>query len=118
MGLLWSNRVIPLAMKGMEGQMHGRQFLVRDLDLGGIAPRIPFRLHLQPFAGRGRPDQVDHDFVAHQRSSPPVQADMGKQPMFNLVPLARPRWQMTHRHLQPRRRRKMLQRQLYVCVSA
>ena len=34
--------------------------------------------------------------VAHQRATTPVASDVGEHAMFDLVPLARARWEVTH----------------------
>src|SRR6266571_8214068 len=87
--------VIPLAVKGVRRDPDRGQGFVRDLDVRGIAARVALGVDPQPLLGGGGADQVDDDLMALQRTPPPVQADVGKEAMLDLVPLARPRWQMT-----------------------
>ena len=96
------DRVVPLAVKGIPGNLHQCQFLVTDLTALRIGVGVEFSLNLQASGGRGIGDQVDDDLEADQRPPTPVLADVGKQAMLDLIPLARARWQMTDRDRQAR----------------
>ena len=54
----------------------------------------------QTSRGRRARDQVDDHLVTDERLPPPVLADKGKQAVFDLVPLAGSRRQMTDRNPQ------------------
>ena len=43
-----------------------------------------------------QPTQADDDFIVEQRATTPILSDMTKQAMFNLVPFARSRREVTH----------------------
>jgi hypothetical protein len=75
--------------------------MVGNLDLGWIGAGIEFRLHLESCARGGRTDQLDDHRMTDQWTTTPVHAEVGKQAMFNRVPFAGARWQMTHSALQP-----------------
>ena len=45
--------------------------------------------------GGGTGDQVDHRRAGEERASAPVLGDKAKEPVLNLVPLARPRRKVT-----------------------
>src|SRR5947209_15510636 len=94
------DRIVPLPMKVMRVQVHSRQLLVLDLHVGSITPRVQFGPDTQPLLRGGRPDQIDDDLVTDQGPTPPIHRDMRKQPMLNLVPLARPRGVMTNGDVQ------------------
>ena len=48
-----------------------------------------------------RSDQLDHGFVTDKGLPLPVEADEGKHPVLDLVPLARPRRKVAHRDGEP-----------------
>src|SRR5712691_2922954 len=77
-----------------------RQLRVGNLHLGWVDAGVQFGLYLEAFARGGGANQFDNHLMADQRTPAPVHADMRKQPMFNLIPLARAGWQMTNRHPQ------------------
>ena len=73
------------------------KFLIGDLDAYWIAVGVEFGFNFQA-RSRGRSsDQIDDHFVADQRFSPLIHADMAEHPMLNLIPLAGPGRKMTHR---------------------
>src|SRR5262249_60396236 len=74
----------------------------------GVQPRLPH----QPGLCGGGGDQGHDGLPARQRPTPPVVADVAEQPVLHLVPLARPRREVAHRHPQPRLVRPLLQRHL------
>ena len=72
------------------------QFRIRDLDPGGVLLPVEPRLDLQPRGGCCAADQIDDRFMADQRTATPVLRNEGKHPVFNLVPLACSRREMTN----------------------
>src|SRR5262249_60143452 len=113
-----SDRVVPLAVDLCRADLHGSQFLVRDLDPGGVRVAVEFRLHPQARFRPGVRDQIDDDLVAGQRTATPVDGDLTEQAVLDLVPLARPRWEMADRNGQPQFVRQALQRHLPQPVAA
>src|SRR5512135_2318057 len=71
----WRNGVVPLAVEIMGTQSDSLHLLLRDLDLGRVAPCIQTGLDLQARRRRRRGDQLDDDLVAHQRPTTPVHCD-------------------------------------------
>src|SRR5207344_1556951 len=69
---------------------------------GGVVAGIQGGLHAQPAAGGGGGDGLDDHLVAGQRSAPPVEGDVGEQPVFDLVPLGGARREVADRDLKPR----------------
>src|SRR5947209_5831691 len=96
------DRIIPLPVKMMRVQVYSRQLLVFDLHLGGITRRVQVGPDTQPLLRSGRPDQINDDLVTDQGPTPPIHRDVRRQPMLNLVPLARPRGVMTDGDIQSR----------------
>src|SRR5215831_16190931 len=81
-------------METMRVQVEGGHLRLGDVATLGVETRIELAPHAQPCRRTGRADQVDNDGQAHERLTPPVAADVGEQPVLNLVPLARPRWEV------------------------
>src|SRR3954463_8497367 len=84
----WCGRdgVVPFAVEVVAGDGEGVDLLFRVLDAGGVGAGVELRADGQPGRGAGGADQVDDDLVAGQRPTPPVQGDLGEQPVFDLVP--------------------------------
>ena len=78
----------------LEGE--ARELLVGDLLALGVAPRVDLASHPKPGARSGRGDRIDDHRKTRQGPPPPVLADERKQPVLDLVPLARPRWKMAN----------------------
>src|SRR3982751_5499062 len=76
--------------------------LIGDLDSRGINVRIKFAFHYQARFRGCRSDEVDDDFMTDQRFASPVLADEGKQTMFDFVPFAGTRWEVTDRDFESR----------------
>src|SRR5512144_919051 len=72
----WRNGVVPLAVEIMGTQSDSLHLLLRDLDLGRVAPCIQTGLDLQARRRRRRGDQLDDDLVAHQRPAASVHRDV------------------------------------------
>ena len=84
-------------MEVIAGNLDGGEFYVSDPHALFALGRIDFSAHRQSLADRGCSDQVYDDFVAHQGLTAPIQADIRKQSMLDLVPLARAWWEVAHR---------------------
>src|SRR5215217_7696823 len=97
-----SDGVIPLPVECVPPKIDLLHLLLRDLDPRGIDTPVQFTGDLQTRLGRRCGDEVDDRLVTHQRLASPVLADEREEPMLDLVPLARPRWEVAHRDLQPR----------------
>ena len=72
----------------MSGDINGSEFVVGDLDAGGVGGGIELAADLETGFGRCRADQLNDDLMADQRLSAPVAGDEGKQAMLDLVPFA------------------------------
>ena len=64
------------------------QFFVRHFDTRWIETLVEFGLDFETLWSRSRRNQVEDDFVTHQRSATPILRDVAKHAMLNLVPLA------------------------------
>src|SRR6266516_218746 len=84
----------------MRCDVHSCQCLIGYRQLGWIDTCVQFGLYLEAFARGCGANEFDNHLMADQRTPTPVHADMRKQSMFNLIPLARAGWQMTNRHPQ------------------
>jgi len=80
----------------MAGEVDGFDLGVGHLYAGRIGILIELAANLEASVGRGGSDKLDDCLVAHQRLTAPILSDERKQAMFDLVPLAGARWQMTH----------------------
>lgn len=83
--------VVPLAVEVVSGEGQGLDLGLGDLDAERVVAVVELGVDLQPGAGRGRPDEVDYDFVADQQSFTPVRDDRGEQltaTYFNVWPLS------------------------------
>src|SRR5512144_439220 len=103
------DRVVPLAVKGIPGHLHRGEFLVANLAALRIGVGVEFGLNLQAGGGGGIGNQVDDNLEADQGPPTPVLADVSKQAMLDLIPLARARRQVTDRDRQARIVGKALQ---------
>ena len=72
-------------MEVVAGEREYVDLLFRVADAGGVGTGVEFGAHGEPGGGMGGADQVDDDLVAGQRTTPPVQGDLGEQPVFDLV---------------------------------
>ena len=62
--------------------------LIRNFDTLWISPLIQLTPDPQSSLGSCRGDEADDRCQAHQWSAAPIHADVGKEPMLNLVPFA------------------------------
>ena len=68
--------------------------IVGHADAREVGPCVQFASDRQAGFVRGGADQLDDGAVADQRLRPPILADVGKQAVLDLVPLARARRQV------------------------
>src|SRR5437868_6009627 len=111
------NRIVPVAMEA--SLLDRESFHLRRLDLlaNRIAPTIQSSLHAQPSLRSRIADEVDHRFVGRQRPTTPVLRDVAEEPVLDLVPLARARWEVTDHDPDPGLVREALQFEL-PCVGS
>ena len=83
-------------MKAIRNERHQGQLLVAHLEPGWIRARVYFRLNDESLLGDSVGDQIHNYFVAPQGTAPPVLGDVSKHPVLNLVPLTRPRGEVTY----------------------
>ena len=77
------------------------QFRVGDLDTGRVLASIKFGSNLQARLCRCVGDQIDDDFVTHQRPTSPVLGDVREHAVLDLVPFAGARREVAHMDGQP-----------------
>src|SRR5947209_14933860 len=87
--------VIPVAVELMLLEPHRFQFPIRHLDPPLIGVRIELGFHPQSRSCSRAPDEVHDDRTTHQGPPPPVLRDVAEPPVLDLVPLARPRREVT-----------------------
>src|SRR5712692_3190271 len=95
------DRVVPFPVELVALQFNSGELFLGHFDPGWVAGGVHLRPHLEPGFSSGRRNQIHNDLVAHQGFPPPVLANEGKQPVFDLVPLTRARGQVAHGDLQP-----------------
>jgi len=76
-------------------------FLVAYLAPFLMFVRVEFAFHFEPRAGFRRTDEIDDRLIRAQWLTPPVDGNEGEQAMFDLVPLARSGWEVTHGERDP-----------------
>ena len=67
------------------------EFFIGHMNSFWIGVGIKFGFDFQSRSGGRASDQINYYFMAEQRLSPPIHANMTEHPMLNLVPLAGPR---------------------------
>jgi len=77
--------VVPIAVEVVSDDGEGAHLAIADLDSGGVAAGVEGGGDGQAGVGGGRTDQLEDGFVAGQRPSAPVHADLGEQPVLDLV---------------------------------
>src|SRR6266852_2554367 len=80
--------IIPLTMESISDEMQRRQLLVGHLDASRIGTTILHGSDRQPLIGGGVGDQFNDRFQPGQRLGAPIDGDVGKESVFDLVPLA------------------------------
>lgn len=66
------------------------------LDAFAVAGSVELRCDAQASGGRSAADEAKHVREAAQRMTGPVAADLGKQPVFDGIPLGRPAGIVAH----------------------
>ena len=72
---MWRDRVVPLAMERMAGEVHRSHLSVRDFHSLRIFPFIQLRAHFEAGLGRCRGDQLDDGPIGAQRFASPIYAN-------------------------------------------
>src|ERR1035441_8536349 len=80
--------VIPFAVEGVWAQLDGGKLLLAHPDPFRVLACVQLALNAKAGSCGGGCDQVDDDFMAHQRFAAPVLRDEGEQAVLDLVPLA------------------------------
>jgi len=78
--------VVPVAVEAVPGDRHSGEYLVADLDAGGVLAGVELGADAQGGAGGSRRNALDDDFVAGQWPAAPVHGDVGEQAMLDPVP--------------------------------
>ena len=80
--------------------MDGGKLLCAHLDPFRVLARVELALNAKTGSGGGGGDQVDDDFVTHERFAAPVLRDEGEQTMFDFIPFAGSGREVADRNLQ------------------
>ena len=83
-GALRAKGVVPGTAGGVPFQRQRGHPLLADRDAGRVVAAVQHGLDTQPAAGAGRRDGLDDHLMAGQRPAPPVQGDVGEQPVLDL----------------------------------
>src|ERR1700692_37295 len=92
----WIDRVIPVAVKLVSCDADRGHLGVGNGHPVGIAAPIDLRSDTEARPPVRRGNQAHDRGETHERRAAPVHGDVRKQAMFDLVPLARARWEMTN----------------------
>ena len=88
--------VIPVAMKAVRVQTQVRELSVSDFPAHGVAASVEPACDLETL-GRGRVgDQLHDRLIVAKWLTPPVRGDEREEPVLDLIPLARARWEVTY----------------------
>ena len=85
---MWRDRIVPLAMERMAGEVDRSHLSLQHLNSLRIFPFVRFRAHLEASIGRRRSNQLDDGAITAQRLAPPIDADEREQAVLDLVPFA------------------------------
>src|SRR5262245_18238211 len=96
-------------MKGVSLETDGGHLRVGDGYAIDIAPAIELRSDAEARSTVGRGNQADNGGETDERCTAPDHCYVREEPMFDLVPLARPRWEVTHRNGEAGPIRELLQ---------
>ena len=88
--------VIPVPVKRVGDQRDGIHLRLGHLHACGILTGIELGLDLKPGRRSRVADAVDDGLIGRQRGPAPVRRDVAKEPVLDLVPLARAGWEVTH----------------------
>jgi hypothetical protein len=83
-------------MEGVAGEVDGVELGIGDLDPFGVLVPIQFGAHREPSVGRRRRDQLDDRAIGSQWLAPPINADEWKEAVFDFVPFAGSRREMSN----------------------
>ena len=89
-------------MESVGAQLDSGKLLLAHLDPFRVLPCVQLALNAQAGSCGGGSDQVDDDFMAHQRFAAPVLRNKREQAVLDLIPLAGSRRKVADRGLQPR----------------
>src|SRR5712692_6612250 len=103
------NRIVPVAVEAMAVKTDGRELRIGDGDAAGVLAAIEFRPDTEAGPTVRRSNQAHDGGEVNQRRAAPVHRNVRKQPMLDLVPLARPGREMTHRDGEARAVGELLQ---------
>src|SRR5579859_3878941 len=92
----WVNLIIPFAVIWMALDAARRELFITHFTALFVHRFVQPSIHFQSRFGRRVADHLDNDLGRLQRPALPVRRDVAEQPVFDLVPLARPGWVMTH----------------------
>jgi hypothetical protein len=81
----------------MSLEVNGGHLVVGNRLAIGIAPPIDFRSDAKARPTVRRGNQADNGGETHERRAAPVHGDVREEAMLDFVPLARARWEVTHR---------------------
>ena len=93
-----SDYVVPFAMEALRVEIDVAHFSLRHRSTGRILPPIQPTGHRQAFRGRGPGNELHDGLVVAQGFATPVRRDEGEESVFDLVPFARTRREVTHRN--------------------
>ena len=79
---------MPIAMEHVADEMKRLEFGIGDFYAGRIGMSILHRSHREPFFGGSMRKQFNDRFQRGQWFGAPVDGDVGKESVFDLVPLA------------------------------
>jgi len=99
-------------MEAVSLDLERGHFRVGDLAALLVGTRVQVRIYLQTGVGFRRSDEVDNRLIAGEWSPAPVGRDLAKEPMLDLVPLARARGIVRDAYPQAGLVREVLQLQL------
>ena len=89
-------------------QIHALDFLIGHLAAGRVFAMVKTAGHLETFGCRCARDQVDDRLIIAKRLAAPVRGDEREQTVFNLVPLAGARREVTDGNRKTRFIRQLL----------
>src|SRR5437667_9997665 len=92
-----ADRIVPVAVKPVSVSPNRRHLCVCQSYAAGIAAPIDLRPDAEAGATVRGADQTHDGGEVDQGRPAPVHRDMGKEAMFDPVPLAGARWEVTHR---------------------
>src|SRR5437899_13057291 len=94
-GAMRPDHVVPVAVEAVAVNVHGLHLLVRDSATSRVLSAIQTTDDFEAFRGGRAGDQVDDRLVVPQRFTSPVRGNEGEQAVFDLIPLAGARREMT-----------------------